>query len=146
MTKVIIIDDDNTVLIFMKRILQKAFEFEVFEAHDGIEALALMEKEHPQIAFLDITMPKMDGYQFLTEIRSQEKYKDFPVIVITAANDRTILAKFLKLGIDDYLLKPMVYDEAKFRLKKSLAPILSRFQDEEQKKLLQDYENTNSGE
>jgi putative two-component system response regulator len=141
MIKVIVIDDDNTVLIFMRRILQKVFNFEVVEAHDGIEALELMEKEKPQIAFLDITMPNMDGYQFLQIIRQKEEYKDFPVLVITAANDRTILSKFLKLGIDDYLLKPMVYDEAKFRLKKSLAPILSKFKKELEEERLKNYES-----
>ncbi|HPN38010.1 MAG TPA: response regulator [Melioribacteraceae bacterium] len=143
MLKVIVIDDDNTVLIFMRRILQKIFDFEVVEAHDGLEALALMEKENPKIAFLDITMPNMDGYQFLQEIRKQDKYKDFPVIVITAANDRTILSKFLKLGIDDYLLKPMVYDEAKFRLKKSLAPVLSKFKKEIEEERIKEYESGN---
>lgn len=141
MVKVIVVDDDNTVLIFMRRILQKVFNFDVVEAHDGIEALQLMETEKPQIAFLDITMPNMDGYQFLQEIRSKDEYKDFPVIVITAANDRTILAKFLKTGIDDYLLKPMVYDEAKFRLKKSLAPILAKFKQEDSANLIKELES-----
>lgn len=143
MIKVIVIDDDSSVLVFMRRILQKVFDFEVVEARDGIEALEVMEKENPQIAFLDITMPNMDGYQFLQQIRSQEKYKEFPVIVITAANDRTILSKFLKLGIDDYLLKPMIYDEAKFRLKKSLAPILAKFKKTLEEERLKNYESGN---
>ncbi len=143
MIKVIVIDDDNNVLVFMRRILQKVFDFEVVEARDGLEALDVMEKENPQIAFLDITMPNMDGYQFLQLIRGQEKYKEFPVIVITAANDRAILSKFLKLGIDDYLLKPMIYDEAKFRLKKSLAPILAKFKKSIEEERLKNYESGN---
>jgi len=77
------------------------------EAADGIEALAAIEKHHPQLIFLDIEMPKMNGFEMLNNIEE----KDFQIIFTTAYDQYAI--KAIKYAAFDYLLKPVDIEELK---------------------------------
>ena len=79
----------------------------VAEAVDGIEALAAIEKHHPQLIFLDIEMPKMNGFEMLNNI----KEKNFQIIFTTAYDQYAI--KAIKYAAFDYLLKPVDIEELK---------------------------------
>ena len=80
------------------------------EAADGIEALAAIEKYHPQLIFLDIEMPKMNGFEMLNNIEE----KDFQIIFTTAYDQYAI--KAIKYAAFDYLLKPVDIEELKIAI------------------------------
>ncbi len=103
MKKILLIEDDKKIRFLLKRLLEKKFRMEVFEANNGAEGLDMYRQYNPKLIFLDISMPIMDGVEFLTKLRSEDS--NTPVIVMTCNNDRTIVAQMLTLGISDYVIK-----------------------------------------
>jgi len=79
-----IVDDNPEVRRLIRRILQSQGEFTLFEADNGREAIALAQKEHPQLIILDLMMPEMDGFTVLNALQSEPQTSDIPVIVVTA--------------------------------------------------------------
>lgn len=86
------------------------YGYEVQTAHNGIEAMHKLTKEKNSfdIVLLDVMMPKMDGWEVLKLIRSNEKTKTIPVIMITAVNEDSKQIFGLKSGADDYITKPFI--------------------------------------
>ena len=81
-TKVFIIDDDNDVIAFLRSVASKAgHEAEAFT--DGAEALEALTTQCPGVIFLDVQMPKMNGFQVLKEIREKEHLADVPVVMLS---------------------------------------------------------------
>jgi len=78
---------------------------EVVIAEDGEKGLKLSSKEDPDVILLDIMMPKMDGFEVLKALKSNEKTKDIPVILLTNLSQKEEVEKGLSLGADDYLIK-----------------------------------------
>jgi len=74
-------------------------------AADGAAALALARVRRPDVVLLDVSMPVMDGFEFLRELRRDPRLADVPVILLTAASDRKSILEAGKLGVKDYLLK-----------------------------------------
>lgn len=107
MYNALIIEDDTTFRTYLRNITQKKFMLNITEAENGSQGLAAIEKAIPDIIFLDISMPVMDGIEFLQKIKLDENYSKIPVLVITAHNDRDSIQKIIKLGITDYILKPI---------------------------------------
>ena len=125
--KVLVVDDDP----FARKVLGKflrSFPCIVMEAGDGLEALALIATEEPELVFLDVKMPVMDGLQTLREIRSSAAYAQLPVVSVSAATERNTVTKLIDLGISGFLVKPLKPDEtyrrldALFRSLRTLAP------------------------
>ncbi len=80
---VLIVEDDSALREMMRRVLEKE-NVKVVEAENGRVALNRMEGTKPDIIFLDLTMPEMDGFEFLTEMRKNDRWRNIPVIVVTA--------------------------------------------------------------
>lgn len=117
MYKVLVIDDDENIRIFIERLLTKKFSCSVITAENGLDGLNRIKYDKPEIVFLDITMPVLDGVETLKRIREDETIKNLPVIMLTAISDKAIIAKVLKMGITSYLLKPLMFDEAYDRIR-----------------------------
>jgi two-component system response regulator YesN len=111
MQRIMIVDDESIFREYLHSALDwEAYGFEICgEAKNGVEALELMEKTMPHIALVDITMPFMDGIE-LTE-RLKERYPAVSVVLITGHNEFEYARKAVKLGVDDYILKPFSKDE-----------------------------------
>jgi serine phosphatase RsbU (regulator of sigma subunit) len=75
-------------------------------AGDGLEALKQVQKHSPDLVLLDIMMPKMDGFEVLSEIKANENQRDIPVIIISAHSDMDKVLKGIEMGAEDYLPKP----------------------------------------
>ena len=103
MRRAIIIEDDNKFRILLKRLLEKKFHVEVFEAGDGVEGLELFKEKTPRLVFLDISMPNMDGIECLKKIRETDIKT--PVVVLTCMSDKTCVQRMAELGISDYVIK-----------------------------------------
>lgn len=114
--QILAVDDTRINRILLKTILDD--EYEVIEACDGEEALALL-KECPERflgVLLDINMPKKDGFQVLKEMRSTDGLKNIPVIVITAEQSKKSEIKSLEMGANDFLTHPLEASIVKLRV------------------------------
>ncbi len=112
MFKVLVVDDSNSIIIFMSRLLKNKFDCYVLTAGNGLEALSILEDEEVDIIFLDITMPIMNGVETLQAIRQNTTLKDIPVIILSSVADKDIIDKVKELKINSYMLKPLTYDTA----------------------------------
>lgn len=108
--KVMVIDDSKTIRRTAETLLQKA-GCEVVTASDGFEALAKIADQRPNIIFVDIMMPRLDGYQTCALIKNNSKFKETPVIMLSSKDGLFDKAKGRIVGSDEYLTKPFSKDE-----------------------------------
>jgi len=105
MKRILIVDDAATVRMYHRNILESA-GYEVEEAINGVEAIEKSLKSHFDLYLVDVNMPKLDGYGFLRELRSQDVYQAPAIMVSTeAASNDQLLA--YKAGANGYLIKPI---------------------------------------
>jgi CheY-like chemotaxis protein len=118
--KILVIDDSNTNVILLEAILGNR-GYEILKSCSVREALPLIESSLPDLILLDLLMPKVSGYEFLAEIRKNERTKDIPVIIITAVTEKESKTKTRKLGIVDYIEKPVNIKELVEKVNKTLS-------------------------
>jgi DNA-binding response OmpR family regulator len=119
--RVLLVDDEPRILKFLVLKL-KASGYEVFTANNGLEAIAQVQAQEPDLLVLDVIMPGMDGFETLKEIRT---LSSMPVIILSAKEANSDKVKGLQLGADDYLAKPFNPDELEARIeavRRRLAP------------------------
>ena len=104
-TKVMVIDDSNTIRRSAE-IFLKASGCEVILAENGFDALSKISTEHPQIIFVDIMMPRLDGYQTCALIKRNPRFKSTPVIMLSSKSGVFDRARGRMVGSDQYLTKP----------------------------------------
>ena len=123
--RVLIVDDEPGILKFLNLKL-KASGYGVLTANNGLEALAQVQAQQPDLLVLDVVMPGMDGFETLKQIRA---ISSVPVIILSAREANTDKIKGLTMGADDYLAKPFNPDELVARIeavKRRLAPAEDR--------------------
>ncbi len=103
----ILVVDDNRITTKLLRRYLEANGFEAMEAYDGIDCLEKVEQKKPDTIVLDVMMPKLDGYETVRRLKSQEHTKDIPVVIVTALNDVANQIKAIESGSDDFLSKPI---------------------------------------
>jgi CheY-like chemotaxis protein len=101
--KVLIVEDDSKIRMLFKRLLEKKFRLEVFEAVDGLHGLEVYNNVGPDMIFLDIGMPRMNGVDFLAALRQTDDV--IPVVVLTSFNSKEFVEKMVGLGITGFLIK-----------------------------------------
>lgn len=105
LTKILLVDDNPK---FLEDVLP-FYGYEVKCAHNGVECLEILNSDELfDLVLLDIMMPKMDGWETLKNIRKTPICKDIPVIMLTAVNEDQKMVTGLKIGADDYIVKPFV--------------------------------------
>jgi chemotaxis protein histidine kinase CheA/ActR/RegA family two-component response regulator len=107
---VLVVDDSPSVRRVVSNMLKTA-GWEVQTARDGIEALDVAGKRKPAAVLLDIEMPRMDGYELIATLRSQDQYKHLPLIVLTSRAASKHHQRAMQLGADAYLVKPYQDEE-----------------------------------
>jgi two-component system OmpR family response regulator len=113
MSRILIVDDDPNIRELAKVFL-KSEGFDVYEASDGVEALAKLETVKVDMVILDIMMPNMDGWELCRQLR---EYYDFPLLMLTAKGETSDKLQGFQLGTDDYLVKPFEPLELVVRVK-----------------------------
>ena len=108
--KVIIIDDSKTIRRSAEVLLTRE-GCKVLTAQDGFEALALIAVNKPDIIFIDIMMPKLDGYQTCTLIKNNRQFRDTPVIMLTSKDSIFDKARGRMVGAEEYLTKPFTRED-----------------------------------
>jgi two-component system KDP operon response regulator KdpE len=111
--RILLAEDEVALLDFVSRNL-RARGFEVLEASNGLEAMALWERENPHLLILDIMMPRMDGLEVCRRVR---EHSAVPIIVLTALDAESDKVAALDLGADDYLTKPFGVEELLARVR-----------------------------
>lgn len=101
MPNILIADDEKEIIRLLKVYLN---DYNVLEANDGQQALAILNTEQVDLAIVDIMMPKIDGYQLITKIRERNNY--IPVIIISAKVSLSDRIVGMDIGADDYITKP----------------------------------------
>ena len=108
--KVMGVDDSKTIRRTAETLLRKE-GFEVITATDGFDALSKIADSKPAIIFVDIMMPRLDGYQTCAIIKNNERFKNVPVVMLTSKDGLFDKARGRIVGSDHYLTKPFTRDE-----------------------------------
>ncbi len=106
-TRILVVDDELSILKFVSASLRVA-GYEPVSARDGEEALQVIEQTLPALVILDITMPKLDGFEVCRRVR---EWSQLPIIMLSARGGEQDKVKCLHLGADDYLVKPFAIEE-----------------------------------
>lgn len=113
MVNILLVEDDEKLNKLFYTVLSKQ-GFNIYSAHDGVEAFDIMEKNHVDLIISDIMMPNMDGYEFTESIREFDA--EIPILMITAKDDFSSKQKSFLIGIDDYMVKPIDVNEMILRV------------------------------
>ena len=108
--KVLVIDDSKTIRRSAENLLAKE-GFDVITAIDGFDALAKIADARPEIIFVDIMMPRLDGYQTCALIKNNSEFKTTPVVMLSSKDGLFDKAKGRIVGSDQYITKPFSKDE-----------------------------------
>jgi two-component system KDP operon response regulator KdpE len=111
--RILLAEDEEVLRDFIRRNL-RARGFEILEASNGLEAVAVWERENPHLLILDIMMPRMDGLEVCRRVRERSTV---PIIVLTALDAESDKVTALDLGADDYLTKPFGVEELLARVR-----------------------------
>ena len=114
--KILLVDDDPDILDAVSMILESQ-GYQVVTACDGIEALANLKAEKPDMMILDLLMPKMDGFAVCKELQDPRwsKYKNMPILILSSVREEASRRRYeletgLELNVDDYVEKPLSPD------------------------------------
>ena len=103
---ILVVDDDPTIREYVRLHLASA-NFEVQVAGDGAAAYEMALLNPPDLILSDISMPNMDGFQFLEKIRANASLANIPIILLTQHSDASVFRRGMDLGADDFLAKPV---------------------------------------
>ena len=114
--KILVVDDDPDILEALTMILESQ-GYQVVGARDGVEGLASLKVEKPDLMILDLLMPKMDGFAVCKELQDPRwsKYRDVPILILTSVREEASRRRYeletgLELDVDDYVEKPISPD------------------------------------
>lgn len=112
MTILLIEDDAIEILKFNRSLIKLREEHELIDAHNGENALDILaENSQIDLILLDLNMPKMNGFEFLKQLRTDPNLKYIPTVVLTTSINRSDLKQAYSIGIAGYLVKPLKYED-----------------------------------
>ncbi|MFN3534630.1 MAG: PleD family two-component system response regulator, partial [Desulfatiglandales bacterium] len=117
--KILTVDDSKTIRTIVKKAFSP-YDCEVFEAENGVEGLSVASKIKPDLVVLDLTMPVMNGVEMLEKMKADPTLKAIPVIMLTAESGRDNVLRIVKLGVNDYIVKPFKGEQLIQRAEKIL--------------------------
>jgi DNA-binding response OmpR family regulator len=124
--KILVVDDDPDMRDALTIILESQ-GYQIVTAQDGVEALANLKAEKPDLMMLDLLMPKMDGFAVLKELQDARwsKYREIPILILSSVREEASRRRYeletaLTLAVDDYVEKPIAPDVLLERVEKLL--------------------------
>jgi twitching motility two-component system response regulator PilH len=118
-TRVLIVDDSATIVALLRRMLQQS-GYTTLEAGDAEKGIEIARAERPDLVFLDIVLPNMNGFQALRLMRRDPLTKDIPIIMISGNEQATEQFYAQRIGADDFMKKPFSRAEVFVRIEKLL--------------------------
>ena len=104
-SRILVVDDEPFILRSLAYVLRRE-GFDVLEARDGVEAIDVARRERPDLVFLDVMMPRKNGFDTLAEIKATPELAQCRVILLTAKGQDSDREQGFKLGCDDYVTQP----------------------------------------
>ena len=126
--KILIVDDEPFNVDYLEQELDD-LDYATVSAANGQQALDQVAAHAPDMILLDIMMPVLDGFQVLTRLKADPRWRDIPVVVISAMSDLESVVRGIKLGAEDYLAKP--FNEILLRARLSAGLEKKRLRDQE---------------
>ena len=117
--QIMVVDDDQDTVAILARHLQRE-GFVPIEANSGAQCLKLVQENEVDVILLDLMMPDMDGFQVVRELRANPMTAEIPVIMITARDDLDARAEGMRLGVSDFLAKPVFRRQLASRVRAQL--------------------------
>ncbi|HYR79500.1 MAG TPA: response regulator [Candidatus Dormibacteraeota bacterium] len=117
--QIMVVDDDQDTVAILTRHLQRE-GFVPIEANSGAQCLKLVQENEVDVILLDLMMPDMDGFQVVRELRANPMTAEIPVIMITARDDLDARAEGMRLGVSDFLAKPVFRRQLASRVRAQL--------------------------
>ena len=113
MSKVLIVDDEAYIRLLIEQTLEDLEDqgVEIFTADNGVDALAIIQAERPELVFLDVMMPKMNGFDVCQAVKRELKMADVYIILLTAKGQEYDKQRGEQVGADIYLTKPFDPDQ-----------------------------------
>ena len=118
--RVLFVDDSPTMRRIMVNSLTKIGFEDLIEAENGEDALEKLEGESVDLILLDWNMPEMNGKELVEELRSQDKFKGTPIIMVTTRGTKEDVVTAVKIGANGYIVKPFTPETLKSKIKKVL--------------------------
>ena len=116
--KVLIVDDFATMRRILRNILKQIGFSNISEADDGKTALKELKKEKFDLILCDWNMPEMSGLELLNEVKSDDKLKDTPFVMVTAEAQKDNIVAAVKAGVSNYIVKPFTAETISEKLNK----------------------------
>lgn len=117
--KILVVEDNEDILELLRCML-KAKGYRVVAAESGDEALRMVKEEEPHLVLLDLSLPKVNGYDVCRMLKESEKTRYIPIIIVTCKSSPQEKIMGLELGADDYIVKPFCREEVLARVKSLL--------------------------
>jgi len=108
--KIMVIDDSSTIRKTAETLLKRA-GFEVITAADGFEAMSVVADQHPDIIFIDIMMPRLDGYQTCALIKNNKQFGTTPIVMLSSKDGLFDRARGKLAGSEEHIHKPFTQDD-----------------------------------
>ncbi len=112
--KILIVDDEVHIRMLLEQTLEELeedFDIEILSASNGEEGLDLIKSEKPDVVFLDIMMPKLNGYEVCRRVKDDPEARDCGIVLLTAKGQEVDRKQGLELGASQYMTKPFDPDE-----------------------------------
>lgn len=116
--KILVVDDSETNLVLLEAVLQNS-GYEVNTANNSNQAIYYLENNIPELILLDLLMPNVNGFDFIKILQKNKKWKDIPVIIVTAYANQENIEMANQLGVVDMIEKPIDINEFLERINKS---------------------------
>jgi len=117
--KILIVDDEEINLRLLEGFCEHLGYAPLFAAN-GKEAIEIALRDNPDVVLMDLMMPVMDGFETTERLKNDERTKDIPIIIVTALDSREDRLKGIAAGADDFITKPIDFEELKLRLRNAL--------------------------
>lgn len=119
MKKILLVEDKPSISRLIVQFLSKTFD--VTTKEDGLQALAwLQEGNIPNLIITDLEMPELDGFELIRRVKESGFFRDVPMVVLSSKDSSTDRIKCLKMGAEDYMVKPFNPEELQIRIERIL--------------------------
>ena len=116
---ILLVDDSRTIRNLQKNVLKGLGYENVWEAEDGVQALARLKEEIPDLMLVDWNMPNMDGITLIREVRKTNK--SLPIIMCTTESEKSRVLEAVKAGVNNYIVKPFTVESLGEKINATLA-------------------------
>ncbi|MCH7814047.1 MAG: response regulator [Planctomycetes bacterium] len=119
--KILLVDDSRTIRNIQKNTLASMDYTDILEAADGVEALAVLNEQRPDLMLVDWNMPNMDGITLIRKVRETDK--TLPMIMVTTEAEKAKVIEALKAGVNNYVVKPFTAETLSEKINQTMSKV-----------------------